>query len=285
MNIMKNIFLVPNPKKDIDYKVTGCVAEKLKSLGCTLYISDIYNDFKNDSCVNVKDIPENSELIIVIGGDGSFIDAASFAIRLDIPILGINLGKVGYLSEIEPDDLSLLSGIATDEYKINNKMLLEAYVSKDGESKLDRLAVNDIVLSHHLYLGIADFVLFSKEGGVRYRADGLVVSTPAGSTAYSLSAGGPIVSHDAGAVIVTPIASHSFFNRSIVFGANEEIRIKNTSCEALNLSIDGRFYYELTPGEKCLIKPSDKTLKVLTFKDNNMFSNLFSKMKILEDVI
>lgn len=283
--MMKNIFLVPNPKKDIDYNVTKRVVEKLKSLGCAISILETYNDFKDESCTYVKDIPDNSELVIVIGGDGSFIDAAPFAIKLNIPILGINLGKVGYLSEIEPDDLSLLSRITTDEYKINNKMLLEAYVSSCKEIKIDRLAVNDIVLSHPLYLGIADFVLFSKEGGVRYRADGLVVSTPAGSTAYSLSAGGPIVSHDASAVIVTPIAPHSFFNRSIVFGANEDIRIKNTSLESLNLSVDGRFYCELAPGEKCMIRPSEKTLKVLTFKDNNMFSNLFSKMKILEDVI
>ena len=282
---MKNIFLVPNPKKDISYDVTIRVFEKLYSLGCTVFMPDIYKDSEIDGCKYTDHIDDSVELVVVIGGDGSFIDAASYAIEYNIPILGINLGKVGYLSEIEPDDLSVLSKITTGEYKINNKMLLEAYITKDGDRRIDRLAVNDVVLSHPQYLGIADFVLFSKEGGVRYRADGLVVSTPAGSTAYSLSAGGPIVSHDASAVIVTPIAPHSFFNRSIVFGTNEEIRIKNTSSEELNLSIDGRFYHKLSPGEKCMIKPSEKTLKVLTFKDNNMFSNLFCKMQILEDII
>ena len=282
---MKNIFLVPNPKKDAEYFVTKRVFEKLNTLGCDVSVLNIYADCGLLSCTFVDSIPGNTELVLVIGGDGSFIDAASFAISLDIPILGINLGKVGYLSEIEPDDLSLLEFIVTDEYKINEKMLLEAYINKENDIILERLAVNDVVLSHPSYLGIADFVLYSKEGGVRYRADGLVISTPAGSTAYSLSAGGPIVSHDAGAVIVTPIAPHSFFNRSIVFAANEEIRIKNMSPESLNLSVDGRLLYELLPGEKCMIKPSVKTLKVLTFKDNNMFSNLFSKMQILEDII
>lgn len=282
---MKNIFLVPNPKKDAEYSVTKRVFEKLSSLGCNVYALNNYADSGLFGCAFVDTIPENTELVLVIGGDGSFIDAASFAISLDIPILGINLGKVGYLSEIEPDDLSQLPLIAADEYKINNKMLLEAYISKENDIILERLAVNDVVLSHPSYLGISDFVLYSKEGGVRYRADGLVISTPAGSTAYSLSAGGPIVSHDAGAVIVTPIAPHSFFNRSIVFAANEEIRIKNMSPEPLNLSVDGRLMCELLPGEKCMIKPSAKVLKVLTFKDNNMFSNLFSKMQILEDII
>ncbi len=282
---MKNIFLVPNPKKDAEYTVTKRVFEKLNSLGCNVYVPDNYADSGLSACLFVDTVPENTELVLVIGGDGSFIDAASFAISLDIPILGINLGKVGYLSEIEPDDLSLLEHIVKDEYKINRKMLLEAYINKENDIILERLAVNDVVLSHPSYLGIADFVLYSKEGGVRYRADGLIISTPAGSTAYSLSAGGPIVSHDSGAVIVTPIAPHSFFNRSIVFAANEEIRIKNMSPESLNLSVDGRLLHELLPGEKCMIKPSEKVLKVLTFKDNNMFSNLFSKMQILEDII
>ena len=282
---MKNIFLVPNPKKDFEYIVTRSVAEKLGSLGCKISILNIYDDSAIAACTYVESMPGDTELVIVIGGDGSFIDAAPFALSLDIPILGINLGKVGYLSEIEPSDLSALEGIVTGDYKINKKMLLETYVQGDEEIAIERLAVNDLVLSHPSYLGIADFVLFSKEGGVRYRADGLVISTPAGSTAYSLSAGGPIVSHEAGAIIVTPIAPHSFFNRSIVFGEDEEIRIKNTSCEPLNLSVDGRLVYELLPGGKCLVKSSKKTLKVLTFKDNNMFSNLFCKMQIMEDVI
>ena len=282
---MKNIFLVPNTKKDKDYSVTRAVAQKLISLDFSIFMLDLYNGSGVESCSYVGNIPESAELVLVIGGDGSFIDAAGFAIKNDIPILGINLGKVGYLSEIEPTDLSPLEKLNTGEYSIDKKMLLAVSSERDGGKLENKLAVNDVVLSHPSYLGIADFVLISAEGGVRYRADGIVVSTPAGSTAYSLSAGGPIVSHGANAIIVTPIAPHSFFNRSIVFGENEEIKIKNISSDALNLSLDGRFYHVLAPGEKCTVRASEKNLKVLTFKENNMFSNLFSKMQIMEDII
>lgn len=282
---MKNIFLVPNTKKDVEYRVTRAVAQKLASLDLSVFMLNLYNDSGIDECVYVDDIPQCAELVLVIGGDGSFIDAAGFAIKNDIPILGINLGKVGYLSEIEPSDLSALENLTVGEYTIDNKMLLEVSSENDKGKLENKLSVNDVVLSHPSYLGIADFVLISKEGGVRYRADGIVVSTPAGSTAYSLSAGGPIVSHGANAIIVTPIAPHSFFNRSIVFGESEEIRIKNTSADSLNLSLDGRFCHVLSPGEKCTIKASKKKLKVLTFKENNMFSNLFCKMQIMEDII
>ena len=282
---MKNIFLVPNTKKDKDYKVTIAVTKKLVSMDLCVYMLESYADSGIKTCVYTTDVPDFADLVLVIGGDGSFIDAAGFAIKNDIPILGINLGKVGYLSEIEPSDLSPLEKLVTDEYSVDKKMLLSVDSERDMGTLHGKLAVNDIVLSHPSYLGIADFVLISKEGGVRYRADGVVVSTPAGSTAYSLSAGGPIVSHGASAIIVTPIAPHSFFNRSIVFGETETIKIKNTSTDALNLSLDGRFCHVLAPGEKCTVKASEKKLKVLTFKENNMFSNLFCKMQIMEDII
>ena len=165
-------------------------------------------------------------------------------------------------------------------------MLLEVTVNaNEGNTVLERYAVNDVVISNQEYMGITDFVAYSKDGGVRFRADGAVISTPQGSTAYSLSAGGPVVSHDAGAIILTPIAPHSFFNRSIVFSENEEIKVKNTSDKALNVSVDGRLLYKLKPSEKITVNASQKKLKVMTFENNNMFSNLFSKMQILEDII
>ena len=282
---MKSIFLVPNTKKDDGYVVTRSVVKKLVEADLRVCMLNVYSDSGISDCSYVDDIPADADLVLVIGGDGSFIDAAVYAIKNDIPILGINLGKVGYLSEIEPSDLSPLENLISGEYSINYKMLLEATAERSDGVLESKLAVNDIVLSHPAYLGIADFVLISKEGGVRYRADGIVVATPAGTTAYSLSAGGPIVSHDANAIIVTPIAPHSFFNRSIVFAENEEIRIKNISDDSLNLSFDGRFCYVLTPGEKCTVTASEKKLKVLTFKENNMFANLFRKMQIMEDII
>ena len=281
---MKNIFIIPNPNKDTEYSVTKETAKKLKSFGAEISMLSIHKDADLPFCNFTSDIPSDTELIIVIGGDGSFIDAAPLAEKANVPILGVNLGKVGYLNEIERDELDSLEKIFKNEYTTVTRMLLEISDESSGTT-FDRYAVNDVVISNQEYMGISDFVVYSRDGGIRYRADGAVISTPQGSTAYSLSAGGPVVSHEARAIILTPIAPHSFFNRSIVFGENELIKVKNTSKEPLNVSIDGRLAHKLAPGNKISVKSSQKKLKVLTFKNNNMFSNLFSKMQILEDII
>ena len=283
---MNNIYLIPNPCKDKGYSVTEKTVQLLSTYGAEIFMPVDALESGITGCKYTARPHESTDLIIVIGGDGSFIDASAFAIEADIPILGINLGKVGYLSEVEPDDISVLSEIFNGNYRIDEKLLLCAECNIDGEKLYSsRLAVNDVVVSHTSYLGIADFTLHSNEGGLKCRADGVVISTPAGSTAYSLSAGGPIVSHDANAVIVTPIAPHSFFNRSIVFGGNDKIKIENTGTEKLNVSLDGRCFATLSPSDTCEVFSSDKKLKVLTFKENNMFSTLFGKMKMLEEFI
>ena len=283
---MKNIYIIPNALKDRDYDVTARTAKLLRTYGADVFLPEDAVKSGITECKYKAFSHIDTDLIIVIGGDGSFIDASPLAIDADIPIVGINLGKVGYLSEIEPDDIAQLARIFDENYRIDEKMLLCAECNIGGaKASSSRLAVNDIVVSHTSYLGIADFTLCSNEGGLKCRADGVVISTPAGSTAYSLSAGGPIVSHDANAMIVTPIAPHSFFNRSIVFSGNDEIKIENTGNDMLNVSLDGRCFASLSPGDTCKVFASDKKLKVLTFKENNMFSTLFNKMKMLEEFI
>ena len=283
---MKRIVIIPNPKRDKDFSVTKAISEKLLSFGSSVYVDKKYELDLSNSVIRYDSFPSSAELIIVVGGDGSVLDASVVALAYDIPLLGVNLGKVGYLSEVEPDNLDVLSHIFDGEYGIDEKMLLTVSCIKDGETKeSERLAVNDVIISHDGFVGIADFTLKNGVGdSLKYRADGLILSTPAGSTAYSLSAGGPIVSHDIDSIVATPICPHSFFNRSIIFKSTENIKIKNKGDTALNVSVDGRYFSNISNGEECIIKMSDKKLKVLTFCENNMFSTLFKKMRILEDI-
>ncbi len=282
---MKNIVILPNANKDTSFDITKKVIDELYSLGACIYAEERYKDILPAFVTYYSEFPREAELIVVIGGDGSMLDASHYAIENDIPMIGINLGKVGYLNEVEPQDISVLSSLFSENYKIEEKMTLSvAYDSVDAEIKSPRLAVNDVVISHENYLGIADFTLKSKSGAIRYRADGLAISTPQGSTAYSLSAGGPIVSHSVNAFMVTPICPHSFFNRSIIFPIGESIEIENTGADNLNVSVDGRHFVTMKKGEKCKVAVSQNALKILSFKDNNMFSSLFKKMKILEDI-
>ena len=283
---MKHVVIIPNPSKDTDFRVTKNLFDKLISFGAEVYIDNKYGNIAPSGVKGYNTFPENAELIIVVGGDGSILDASVTAIDKDIPILGVNLGKVGYLSEVEPDNLDILSGIFSGNYIIEEKMLLTVnHITPDKVVRADRLAVNDVIVSHDSFLGIADFTLENNNGDfVKYRADGLILSTPAGSTAYSLSAGGPIVSHDIDSIVATPICPHSFFNRSIIFKSTENIKLKNKSNTVLNVSIDGRYFTNLSFEEECVIKMADKRLRVLTFSKNNMFSTLFKKMTILEDI-
>ena len=283
---MKKIVIIPNPKKDSGFAVTLKVIDLLLSHGACVYIEDKYQ-INRDGVLAYTEFPDNIELVLVVGGDGSVLDASINAIEKDIPMLGVNLGKIGYLSEVEPEGLEILSRLFSNEYTVEEKMLLSVSLIKGDEVvRCSRLAVNDVIISHNSFLGIADFIL---ENGslerVKYRADGIILSTPAGSTAYSLSAGGPIISHGIDSIIATPICPHSFFDRSIIFRANEKLFVKNAGENDLHISVDGRYFSNISEGEGCSVEMSDKKVKMITFNENSMFATLFKKMKLIEKIV
>lgn len=283
---MKNVVIIPNTTKEKSADVARLLAEKLSLMGLSLFASKKYQSVFEDKVEYYESFPHSIDLIIVIGGDGSVLDASVTAIAEDVPIVGVNLGKVGYLSEVEADNLDVFSRLLTKEYSIEERMLLDiTHESEADITKSTRLAVNDVVISHDSFLGIADFqVENSSNKGVKYRADGIIISTPSGSTAYSLSAGGPIIAHNLNSIVVTPVCPHSFFNRSIVFNADECITVTNNGEGELNISIDGRYFSKMKKGDKCIVRKASRKVKMLTFSENNMFSTLFRKMRIMEDV-
>ena len=285
---MKKALVLPNKLKDSSLSLTAMVAEKLKSLGITVYLNEEYRCQDIDGVCYFTETPNDADFMIVIGGDGSVIDASLLSLQYDLPILGINIGKVGYLATVDPDRLELLSLIVEEKAKIDEKMLLvtEKHSIDGSLTKSFRLAVNDVVICHDSYLGISDIKLENGRGdAVQYRADGIIIATPAGSTAYSLSAGGPIISHGLDSITVTPICPHSFFNRSIVYGSDEKITISNMADDALNISIDGRLFDRLKKGESCTIYKSDIRLKMFNLEDSNLFSTLSKKIKLLHELV
>ena len=283
---MKNILVIPNTLKDTDLSVTSRVIEKLTEFGMTALVSAEFSGRFDGKIEYFTSLPLSAELVLVIGGDGSVIDASRIAIELDIPLLGVNLGNLGYLSEVETDELDILKKLADGDYIVDDKLLLEVTLNKSGKrTKAQRLAVNDIIVSHSEYLGIADICLEnSMNEAVKYRADAVILATPAGSTAYALSSGGPIISHNLDSITATPVSPHSFFNRSIVYSANEEIKVSNIGSHSIKVSIDGRFFDSLENGDFCIVRKSDKRFKMLTFSQNNMFTTLFNKLKILSNI-
>lgn len=284
---MKKAILIPNKIKDNDLALTSRVVKKLIEIGIFPYLDEKYDcvDISGANYYNI--IPSDADFLIVIGGDGSVIDASSLAIELDIPLIGINLGKVGYLAQLEPNELDMLTRLDSGEYTVEEKMLLSVNkISLDKEEAYANLALNDVVVSHEGYFGISDIMLENERGDrVSYRADGVIASTPAGSTAYSLSAGGPIISHTLDSITVTPICPHSFFNRAIVYGPDEHVRISNSGDSVLNVSVDGRYFTKITKGESCLVYKSDKRLKTVAFTKSNVFTVLSKKINHLNEFI
>lgn len=284
---MKKAILIPNKIKDNDLALTSRVVKKLIEIGIFPYLDAKYDcvDISGANYYNIT--PSDADFLIVIGGDGSVIDASSLAIKLDIPLIGINLGKVGYLAQLEPNELDMLTRLDSEEYTVEEKMLLSVNkISLDSEEIYANLALNDVVVSHEGYFGISDIMLENERGDrVSYRADGVIASTPAGSTAYSLSAGGPIISHTLDSITVTPICPHSFFNRAIVYGPDEHVRISNSGDSVLNVSVDGRYFTKITKGESCLVYKSDKRLKTVAFTKSNVFTVLSKKINHLNEFI
>ena len=282
---MKNVAIIPNVNKDKDLSVTDSVISRLLNLGLKPYLPESLGH-RVSGCESFTEFPPCCDLCIVVGGDGSVLDASVAAIDAGVPLLGINLGKVGYLSEVDPSQLGVLDCLVSGEYEIVEKMLLSSTVSDgDGLHTLKRLAVNDVVVSHSGHLGIAEVAVQDSVGNsLKYRADGVVVSTPQGSTAYSLSSGGPIVAHNVDALIVTPVSPHSFFNRSVIFSSTDKITLTNLGADDLNISVDGRLCAVMAKGEFCSVERAQKTVKMISFSKNSMFKNLFRKMKILEDI-
>ena len=283
---MKKAIVIPNINKDIGLATTKRVVDKLKALGISTYIDKEYSLESFDSAF--FETTSDADFIIVIGGDGSVIDASHFAVELDVPLVGINLGKVGYLATLDPTDIDVLSGLVNGEYNISEKMLLRAEKhSLDGSILFsERLAVNDVIIGHANYLGISEFAVENTAGDhVSYRADGVIVSTPVGSTAYALSAGGPVISQSLDSIMVTPICPHSFFNRSIVYGSEDKIKVTNLSDSVLNVSLDGRPFAVIGKDEYCIIYKSKKMIKTITFGDVNTFSTLSHKIKLLHESV
>ena len=284
--MVKNAIILPNLHKDPDLSVTTKLIKKLLSLDFSVYA---FPDSGIDPALGISlcsEPPESTDVIFVVGGDGSVIDASRLAIEIDAPVLGVNVGKLGYLSEVEPDNMDVLDSLKEGNFVIEEKLLLTTeHVNVKGITKLaDRRAVNDVVISQDGYFGIAHFRVKNHRGEqVCYRGNGVIIATPVGSTAYSLSAGGPIISHSLESITVTPVCPHSFFNRSIVFDSNEVISVINTGELDLNISIDGRNFMILKQGDECKIYSSKHKLKMITFNESNMFSTLFKKIRVIGD--
>ena len=218
---------------------------------------------------------DNADLIITVGGDGTILHEAETALGKDVAILGINTGHLGFMASLETDNLGLLERLKTGEYETEEHLLLDVFIN--GEHK--KTVLNEFSVIREGYNGIADITLtVDNDASFSYRADGLIVATPTGSSAYSFSAGGPIIEKSASVFMITPVCPHSLMNRSLVITPEHEIKITAESRSNLLAVGDGEEISAIEKQTEILIKRSEKRLKMITFPENSYFRVIKKKL-------
>ncbi len=228
-----------------------------------------------------SDLPTNCDLIIVLGGDGTFLSVARLLVKTDVPVLGINLGSLGFLTETTLSNMyRVLESVFEGNYDTDNRMLLRTHVHRQGERISEYNALNDIVINNGALARIINMSTFIDGKFVtRYRADGLIVSSPTGSTAYSLAAGGPIVYPNLDAITISPICPHSLVNRPIVIPGSSSIEVTlEPHADDVLLTLDGQVGFKLRSKDVVEIKKSETSIRIIQSKDRNYFETLRTKL-------
>jgi len=282
---MKNITITTNYRVPEKAEIAKAVAKRFLECGASLilpsYARGVIEDAEGVKYVSPEKVYDNIDLIVVIGGDGSVLEAARRAASKETPIFGINKGRLGYMTAIEVNELDLIDEVMKGNYYYDCRTMLEIELIHGGKPLYFSRALNDAVISNGSMAKIIDMQLIA-DGKIvgQYRADGLIVSSPSGSTAYSLSAGGPILSPNVNAICLTPVCSHSFRDRPIVFPDTTVLEIKNI-CERepfLYLSIDGRINIRVMKNQTVRVTKSDKVARLVRIKEHNFYLDLCSKL-------
>lgn len=275
------VAVIPNLDKRGSSETVEKMAAFFKECGITAYLPDNiccsgYEHASEDELYNIADV------IITIGGDGTIIRFAKRAARDGKPVLGINAGRVGYLANIEQNEYNLLSKLKTGEYTIEERIMLQITVKENDEVIGVYEALNDAVISSGYLSRIID-VTASVDGGdvITYHADGLIAATPTGSTAYSMSAGGPVIDPTMKCVCLTPICSHSLAAKPILIGGNKEIKLKAFSKKRTDiyLSVDGRKVVNVKPFTEIYITQSPNVVKLVRINDRSFYKTLSLKFR------
>ncbi len=285
---MKNVILTPNPYRDKNFHTVRSAIQVLKEAGinprlCLPFEVDRSYDLPKDLRFSRLDreLP-NAEMVICFGGDGTILHMAKAATRKGIPILGVNIGTMGFMAELECTELDKLASIARGEYTLENRMMLDVTVQRDRDIIFHDICLNDVVVTKGAVARIihlevkCDGVRAMQSGG-----DGVIISTPTGSTAYSYSAGGPIVEPEAKNIIITPICAHEIGSRSIVASDKRVITVEMVQNARRNgyLSVDGGRAVRLNMGDIATIKKTHLETKLVRVKDRSFFDVVNAKFQ------
>ena len=283
---MKSIILLPNAQRDVDYIMTRRVAEMLGKHGKKVVFCPMIDDDSEPVAVK-PDIEEkkfddelpSAEMIITFGGDGTILRAARAASALGVPILGISMGGKGFIAELEVEDIWLIDSIATSGYRLENRMMLDVEVRRDGVEVYSDCALNDVVLRGDNK--IIDLTLFGDGQKISHFAgDGTVIATPTGSTAYSMAAGGPIVEPSAQNIIVTPICAHVLETKTFVLVSDRRVSVEigHIKRNPAHMSVDGGEQVSIQSGDIVSVHKSERFTRLVRLSDKSFYRKVSEKL-------
>ena len=285
---MKNVILTPNPYRDKNFQTVREAMRILKDAGistrlCLPFEVDRSFDLPRDLKFFRLDreLP-NADLVICFGGDGTILHMAKAATRRGIPILGVNIGTMGFMAELENTELEKLKNLATGAYTVDNRMMLDVTVQRDRDILFHDICLNDVAVTKG---AIARIVHLSvKCDGIQAMecgGDGVIIAPPTGSTAYSLSAGGPIVEPEAKNILITPVCAHDVGSRSIVAADKRVVTVEMIHNARRNayLSVDGGKAVRINMGDVATIKKSNLETKLIRLKERSFYDVVNAKFK------
>lgn len=302
---MRHFFIIANPFKDPELETAKQIADFIIRAGgsCKIHLrgdrqlcgdAQRHNEkvrqnaeiqAQSSTYTDAAQIPPETECILVLGGDGTLIEAARDTSGLNIPLLGINLGSLGFLTEVEKTGVTeALMQLLSDSYQIGSRMMLTGQISRDGRCLERSHALNDIVITRSGSLQIIHFHIYVNGQFLNeYNADGVILSTPTGSTGYNMSAGGPIVEPSAKLIVITPICPHTLNTRSIVLSAEDEIVIemaegKKDAPLRAEVNFDGGHASPLMLGDKVIVTRSERTTDIIKLSRASFLEVLHKKM-------
>ena len=286
---MKNIILTPNPYRDKNFQTVRDAAEILKAAGanvklCLPFEVDRSYELPRDLRFSRLDRElNNADGVICFGGDGTILHMAKTATRRGLPILGVNIGTMGFMAELESGELDKLSRLVTGDFTLDRRMMLDVTVQRDRDIIFHDICLNDVVITKGAVARIVHLsVHCDNVQALECSGDGVIIATPTGSTAYNISAGGPIVEPEAKNIIITPICSHDVGTRCIVTSDKRVITthiVRNARRNAF-LSVDGGKSLRLNMGDETIVKKSNLETKLIRLKDRSFFDVVNTKFKI-----
>lgn len=254
----------------------------LKNKNLEVFVEPEVRDILDGKSIEKDQMPSLVDLIIVFGGDGTMLSVARLIGGKNIPILGINLGGLGFITEINKDELyESFDRILAGKYSIEDRIMLNAFVYRNNERIADFLVLNDVVINKGTLARIIDLEVFvNKIYVTKFKSDGLIISSPTGSTAYSLSAGGPILYPTLNCIIITPICPHTLTHRSIVLPDSFTIEVVlGSDIEDVVLTLDGQAGFSLKKEDRVEIRKSEFKTKIIMPPDRDYFQVLRKKLK------